>query len=304
MAYETGTATNLADLLTKLQAFATAQGWTIHFAGARTSGTGNALQLSKAGHAATFFSDTATPATPFLGVYAHDAYSAGNGTENQANGSAKCQTNRMSGPFQAYHFFAGNTYLYVVVETTAGVFKHAGTGVLIKFGAFNTGAFAYGCNWNYNATSNIISNEQDPSHAVPFDSLEDASPWGTAFRADSDGFVPRWFLSAGGTSTHEFWGGIRPTGASGFNRMLNVAHSPSEFTQRAALQPCLLGAVRSGNVSLVGYPPAVRWVNMTPFAPGDLLTIGGQQWKVFPVIRKNGVVGEPDSASYGYAFQL
>lgn len=315
MAYETGASTSVNDLLTKIATFASAQGWTINYNGARTSGTGNAVQLSKNGYSFTFYSDTATltgvDPKPWIGCYAHDAYSAGNGTENQANGSSKSYTNNMAGPFVAYHFFAGDTYFYVIVEVSTGVFKHLGIGVLTKFGTVTTGQFIYAVNWyyNYNSGANgYLSLATDLYHRYAFDEAESGNgnaPYGTQFRADNDSTTPKWCSPFGRATAWTFWGGVRSNGQNLNQSLMAQTNNPSAYTQRTTFQQCLLASSRTGGFrSICGYPPNVRYANMTNFTAGDVVTFGAEQWKLFPVIRKNGAAGEPNSGVYGYAFLL
>lgn len=312
MAHQNGTATDHVDLLDKLRVFALANGWTVHNFGARPAGAtaGQALQLSKGGFAFSFLSLSSAGTAPnpgqYVGGYAHDAYVGGSGTENQANASPKIYANAMTGPYQGYDFFAGDgangPYLYAVVETSAGTFKHFGVGVLDKFGAITTGAFVYAAAWNYDPTN--ISQWAQPRHSVPFDSTESSSvaySRSLHVRADSDTITPRWydpqatpFLRAGHRSA-----------STGFLTRTTVIGSASRRTGRTTLTPCLVSGERTGGLySLLGAPPGMRWVSLDYLDPGAVLTIGTDTWKVFPVIRKNGGAGQPNSERFGYAFKM
>lgn len=320
MPYETGTSSGVADLLDKLRVFATANGWTQNFFGARTSGSGTALQLTKGAQAVTFIADTgagsASDPGPYFGCYSHDTYSAGNGTENQANGSAKCYTNAMSGPFQAYHFISGAErgcdYLYVITEVSSGIFKHAGVGKLVGLGALNTGHFAFACRWSYSTTSNNISAPLHGGHSWPFDCGETAlrSGPGTQVRADSDGITPRWFDGYAASFGNRIGGGVRVTGTTTVGNQRGTLVGPalcsaSGITGRSVLLPAWVTAERTANLSSpMGFPPHLRWVRLDYFTPGDVLSLGGDQWKVFPVIRKNGTTGQVNSGAYGYAYKV
>lgn len=309
--YETGIADDVLDLLDKLAVFADDAGWTIDYHGSRTSGSGEALQLTKGAMACTFIADTtastgANPG-PYFGCYQHDAYNAGNGTENQANASEKCFANGMAGPYVAYHFMAGeeqgSEYLYVVVETAAGTFKHIGVGRLVGFGELQQGTFAFASNWSY--SSSWISTWNIDTHAVPFDERESTSaPWpGTVIREDGDDLSPRWFHARQSASSATYLrGGVRRSGESVYSPMLCGA---SAITGRAVLFPCwMAGARGSSYFSPLGYPPGMRWVKLDYLSPGDILTLGTDQWRVFPVIRKNGGPGQPTSGTYGYAYRV
>ena len=312
MPHQNGTATDHVDLLDKLRLFALANGWTVHNFGGRPAGAtaGQALQLSKSGLAGSFLSlsgaGTANDPGQFIGGYCHDAYVGGSGTENQANASPKIYANAMTGPYQGYDFFTGvgndGPYLYVVVETGAGVFKHFGIGVLDKFGAITTGAFVYACRWNYDP--NYISVWTSPRNSVPFDTTEGTSgnPGRSLHvRADSDTITPRWYDPQ---TSPLLRGGHRVAAAINLVRMPAYG-SASLRTGRTTLTPCLLAAERTGGLySMVGAPPGMRWVALDYLDPGAILTIGTDDWKVFPVIRKNGGAGQPNSERFGYAFKM
>lgn len=327
MAYQTGTATDPADLLDKLRVFAAANGFTINFFGDRTAGTAprKALQITKGVLIGSFLSDsapnTAIDPGPMIGTYCHGAYVSGNGTENQLQASEKIYCNDMAGPYQAYHFFcdnggSGQPYLYVVVETASGVFKHFGMGRLDTIGAITTGVFCYACRWKYQTTGTITINDADSTyHNVPFDSNENTNATqggGTRLRADSESISPRWFTSYGSGFGSRISGGVRglngPSTAIGQQRSLlwgPMRNAGSQRSGRTTLSPCLLAVDRQTNLqSMVGAPPNIRWVSLRYLDPGQVITLGTDNWKVFPVIRKNGTTGQVNSDLYGYAYRV
>lgn len=314
--YETGTATDVADLLGKLRTFALANGWSQNYYGARTSGTGNALQINKGGFYVTFRTDTGAGTTqdpgPYIGAYAHGTYSAGNGTENQSGASGVCLSNGMSGPFAAYHFISGaelgSDYLYAIVETTAGTFKHFGTGKMVGVGTLTNGQFVHACRWYY--TTAEINASNSAYHTIPFESyapnLSDANV-GWYVRADADTISPRWLVGKGysysaATNRHTRAGRLLAGYGFGYGLYTSAA---SALTARNMLAPCYVAGERAGGLfSPIGYPPGIRWVKLTNLAPNDVLTIGTDQWKVFPVIRKNGTTGQVNSDLAGYAYKV
>lgn len=316
MAYETGTATDANDLLSKLRTFVAANGWSEDNYGARTSGSGNALQINKGGFYVTFRTDTtsgtASDPGPFMGCYAHNTYSGGNGTESQAGASAFMMANAMSGPFTAYHFMSGtekgSEFLHVIVETVAGLFKHFGTGTLVKMGAITNGQFAHACRWNYAVAAVDVAD--DSRHAVPFDSRESsgvrAGP-SLNVRADAESVSPRWLESSSATAARGIKCGVRSaaTGSTAQGSNILMVNGASALTGRAMLFPCFLYGERTGGLfNPLGYPPGIRWVNLTLLEPNTVLTIGSDQWKVFPVVRKNGSAGQPNSGTFGYAYKV
>lgn len=316
--YETGTSPSVTDLLDKLRVFATANGWTQNSFGARTSGSGQALQLTKGTQYVTFIADTGTGTSTnpgnYFGCYSHNVYSAGNGTENQAQGSLKCFANAMTGPYIAYHFMTGAErgadYLYVVVEVTSGIYKHIGVGKLVSLGTLTTGMFAYASSWGYTASQ--IDLPLSTYHSWPFDSGEASvrNGPGTQIRADSDGVTPRWYDGSNQFSFGaRFGGGVR-TLSSTLGQLRGTVYpmglyGASAITGRTLLMPAWLYGERASNLSSpLGFPPGIRWVKLDYLTPGDVLTLGTDQWKVFPVIRKNGSTGQVNSGTYGYAYKV
>ena len=307
--YLPGASTDVADLLTKLRAFCQANGFNINYFGARSSGSGQALQVTKGSLVGTFLADsssgTASDPGPFLGTYCHNAYNVANGTESQLGGAAKTLANNVIGAFQAHHFFCNSAgeppYLYVVVETSPGIYKHVGMGLLEQAGSFASGLFNYACRWSYDPL--YISNVMSTGNAVPFDTAEDNLRRGTSLqvRGDSDSISPRWY--DGNTLGNRLAGGFR--NSSNLNSVLPlVLRGTSAMTGRNIGPPCLLlGERLSAIYSPLGYPPGIRWARLDNVPPGHQRTYGGVTWIVFPIIRKNGTSGQPNSDAYAYAYR-
>ncbi|MGO1072558.1 hypothetical protein [Lysobacter sp. CA199] len=311
--YETGGATDVLDLLSKLRSFAISSGFTVNYFGARTAVSGQALQLTKGDVSGSFLGEIVAGASndpgPNLMTYCHNAYNAANGTENQAAGSIKTRANAMLGAFQAYHFFANGPsdppYLYVCVETAPGIYKHAGIGQLRRVGAITTGVFNFACRWHYDP--NYISSLYNTRHSIPFDCADDSSRLGsgTQIRADSDGITPRWYDSYFSGQGNRFTGGFRTMNNGRATVQPLLLTASSGMTGRGALIPCYVGGERLNFVySPLGIPPGIRWCRLDNVPPGHIRSIGGVQWKLFPIIRKDGTAGQPNSEVYGYAYQI
>lgn len=62
----------------------------------------------------------------------------------------------------------------------------------------------------------------------------------------------------------------------------------------------------SGKTSLVADLQAARYIRLDTLEPGDTITLGTDQWKVYPVYKKNGGArsgGSLHSGTYGYAIR-
>lgn len=320
MSYETGSASNPNDLLDKLRIFALANGWTVDYYGGRTNaggglqaGSNNALAMNKAGLYFVLYHDTASNTTnnptPRVRAYTYPGpWVATNGSDLQAGKTEVVAANNLVGPYQAYYFFTdpAATYLHAALEVVPGRFSHFGVGSLDKAGGGDPVPYAYGMSWGY---STGINSPTSNYHAIPFDSDNSNSPnLSTVFRCNSDGETPRNYnvSESGGSLTINGNGGFRRTTASYLHfgqQLMRIA--PSALTGRAPLVPLILFAERTfGVFSIAGAARDMRSVRIDNITEGQVLTIGSDQWKVFPVVRKNGTTGVENSGNYGFAYRI
>jgi len=304
MAYETGTASGVNDLLDKLRLFALANGWTVDNYNTRSDGLGQALLMNKSGLFVAILSDTVSTGNSssppnFMQTYTYPGPYVG-ATPNiaQAGKTNTSTTDRLAGPFTAYHFVAGAAYLHAIVEVVPGRFAHFGVGALDKAGGGTPCAYSYGTNWNFDP---LYTNSIVAGHAIPFESNNGSQPGGNV-RADSDGITPRNFEIRNSGSTRAV-GGFLYTNFGLAQHMMRVG--PSALTGRATLAPAIIMIERTPGVfSFAGSVPDFRFVRIDNMAAGDVLTIGADQWKCFPIVRKNGPAGVENSGAYGYAYLI
>ncbi|MBT2748337.1 MULTISPECIES: hypothetical protein [unclassified Lysobacter] len=309
MAYATSAANDPNELLDKLRLFAQGAGWTIDGLRDRSAGAGKALSLHAGTLHATFLSqltggDGNNP-SPLLGTFGHTGYIANANAEVQNEASAASWANYAQGPYSAVYFFgrtAPQPYLHVVLETQAGTFKHFGTGRLVTAGVVTTGQYVYGSSWYYAA--NQINSADSQYHSVAFDdAYYNYTTPSTRIRADYEGITPRWHATNGDANDpRRLTCGWR-TKASPINLLKDVGHST--LTGRAPGQPLWCAVPRGAGLwSDVGHPPDLRFIRLDSYAPGEELPLGSDRWKVFPVHRKNGPAGTPNSGVYGYAYRI
>lgn len=309
MSYQTGTSTGPADLVDKIRLFAAGMGWSVDFNGARTDGTTGQVVVMRSGAlSCAFFTSTAAGSTSdpgqYVGAYTfRGAYNSGLNAMAQASRSSGTICNRMTGPYLAYWLFGGATYLHCVVELSAGLFRHIGVGLLDGAGLLTTGAYNHALRWSSDAS--YIDVPGSSSHAVPWDDTGTSAPGrGTEVHADSDGVSPRIIKIERDGSTDQGFGGWRGTSATGLVQPL-AACGLSTLTGRAMLIPLIVAGSRTGGYrSILGAPLDMRLVRMDAIAPGDMITIGADTWRCFPVCRKNGISGQENSGPYGYAYRV
>lgn len=333
MTYETGTALNVEDLLTKLSTFAvtTHGGWTqgylnttngwfelhkgsLSFSSKWTK-TGTPTVISC--HQATAFVDTSTAPG------AHTADS-GNGFNTTTTGhtNANLETERCvrdigNGPYPSYHFFAddvANDYIHVVAEAVTGTFRHFGFGILDKFGNNWTGGeYVYG-HYNDNATN---ATQVDPNTQVLLDALGVSSSdilraatlkigglanigsavWGVSAQNVSASLL----TDTAGNVRRQIHGGFRGGfEARGFGNPVgnfSTGYVPLQQISAYYRDPS------NPRVYLLGYLPAVAAVNVRNFSPAQEVTVGTDDWLIFPLSIKTTAAVAGRTANAGIAYK-
>jgi hypothetical protein len=318
MAFSTGTSTNLAALMTALDAFAVANGWTQD---QLNTGTGMAA-LHRNSVYVSFRWNTSTPNN--LGIYQALGYTGGNdpgahpndsGNGNVTSVDADLDNERYvaagNGPF-TYWFFEQDFYLHVVIEVSADLFRHFGFGTLVKTGDWTGGEYAYG---QHKATSGAVAVADTMLLDGLFDDLTAAQEsraatlhleglpnqvasgrwgqvWGATTGAQTD---------TGGIAKVNIQGGFRggPTAAY-FGR-----YSAGSSSGGIPMYPVELyyRDVANSRVYYLGYQPDVRGLNIRNFAVREIVTIGSDQWYTFPSQQKTVGNTGPGTNNQGIAYR-
>lgn len=321
MAYETGTAADLGDLLSKLDTFLVANGYTQNdFDDGATVASQGFANWTKGTlcigvkwiannpdtmslHQALAYSGSGLP-----GTHTDDSgngYNAAFGSDVQLE-SERCVSQMGNGPFVSYHFFendASPSYVHVVVEVEPEVFRHFGWGEMDKFTDWTGGEYCYGHYQNQNTfaqpsdTQTVVSMDaisgntgstarrQPTIHAEDLPHQAAAEKWlqhmGNVTSVSSRA---NWTDSAGEDKQISF-GGYRggPIGfqLGPFRSDVSTGHIP--------LYPLSLFTRDFVNnfVYYLGSVPDVRGVNIFNFSPGQEVTIGTDVWVLFPSSRRS-----------------
>lgn len=329
MAYQTGTATDSADLLDKLRAFLLANGWTIEawrFRIAQT--TWRWLAVSKSGFFFNFAVDLSAVSTRFpsnnhIRTRWATSYASGSDFQAQPGGAGSAAGGDILccdivGPYTAYHFFEGvgasGPYAYAAVQIGAGEFRHFGVGVLDRAGTYTGGEFAFGTVWT--AETAVISDSTSQFHMIPFDSSSSASevsPSATCtsvrcVESGAGGEVVGYgspptgrLLRCGGWMSHRTGQSSVARGSLGFEF---YRAGPTTVVGLAPLIRVQCHAERSsGMCSFIGEPPGFRHIRVDFLNPGDEITLGAEVWKVFPYIRKGTTPNIRSSGNIGIAYR-
>lgn len=304
--YETGTATDVSDLLTKLSTFLAGAGWTINKDAVQ--GSGRWLSVQKGSDLfLNFISDPAAGSSPnpgpYIYLYGATSYNGGAAYTAQPNTSAQCSTNKMTGAFTSYHFFEGDDYIHIVVELGAGFFRHIHGGTCEKICTFTGGTYVQG--------TNIYTNGNQPSSPGgrftmnPWQNVNSSQGSRGSFYANIDG-AAEWFTgkSTGTTGTRLADGvaGNSSTGleTNGLDAEL-FKRTPNATNGLTPLLPItIMPEKNSGLWNILGRVKDVRNCSMLNMQPGDTITIGSDEWLCFPWHARTTTTGDSTSEKSGY----
>lgn len=317
MGTQTGTAADTADLLDKLRLFAIAEGFTVDRWSARPDQPEDQVLMLAKGDLRVAFQGTRTDTKRGLEAFAYPAYDGALNPLDQVDRSARVPTNDLVGPYQAYDFYAGTglsgPYLHVVVETAPGLFRHFGTGIVNKLGAVTNGQYLYGTDHYLDGAHNEQANPHSSQHAWPFDDYNaDSSNAGMVVRAAVDDRI--WSYTS--WPTNEFSYDVRHGRLAlrtGYREAASSQNhgeiAPGAFTGNSQvngvvpLRPLIMSVRRTGDFySPIGYAPGVRFVHLRGVATRQVLSRGNENWRCYPVIRKNGLSPAQSSGEYGLAY--
>jgi hypothetical protein len=321
MAYQTGTASSRADLISKLSTFAVAAGWTQD---EYDSGTNRRCSLHKGSCYVHFWWDDLVygdsgSAGKCIAMYQSLGYSSGqkpyNHTDDSGGYGSGVYENYMDyqrmgvmyigdGPFTAYHFFSHTDIdnIYVVLEYTAGIYRHFGFGNIDKFGTWTGGEWVGGHRWHYTTKSTVGST----AHNVLLDGMNSGTGFEYGYagsRLHIEGFPNqvtggKWGL-VGGTTTEASTGLDR----SGKSRLCIMGGFRKSWWLNAL--NWLRSDALSGLINLVPIPIFYRQTDLTPnayrllgfmhnvyhiqmaaYEDEDEITIGSNTYKIFSMVRK------------------
>jgi hypothetical protein len=322
MAYQTGSATGQTDLFSKLNTFAAANGYTTDY----HNGTNRFLALSRSadGVYVTFYWDGVDhvalyQALGFSATYQEQPWNQANDSGNGNSVLGSISTGRHvnligNGPFPTYHFFAyTNPYaIHVVLEFSAGLYRHFGFGKINKETIWTGGAFCYGHHWAPEAGFSIFDDPTNIAHSIGMDNL--FQPQGGTYASN---------VGAGGTLHVE---GLpnQPSGGKWGHACREATDDLYVGTDRASVQRVrisgswragiplaqygwLLPDLSNGFIPIVpmlffyhdgdasstpndwyylGSMPNIGHIHLEGIDPAQVITVGADDWVAFPGVRK------------------
>lgn len=326
MTYQTGTATNVDDLLAKLSTFAVTAGWTEEKVVAGSGdGASSELYLSKGTIFVTFEAMLTGGNNVYHGInqaldHPHlemkgaTGFDGGETVANQpGTHTAGCETNWLLPNMTAFHFFTDptKTYIHVAIETTANEFRHIHFGILDKLGAYTGGEYITAC--QHFQSASFIDEPMNFQHSWPWVQIGNSGPVHQQLRVVADGET--WHQAVGNNTNNNQWFPPMQGAAQGFpiEDFLEVksntskAAQPNTFNSTVVLfqLPCHIRR-SSTKKTPVGKPHDLRMCNMQNVSPATSIFFGGDEWVIFPVIQKKdpGLRDNlPNSAFLAYAYK-
>jgi hypothetical protein len=305
MAYATYSVSNVLALVQAVADYAQAQGWTVVRSGASNS----VATITAPGHATSFVVSAlsgTTIQTTQLWVYGQGQ--TGNLQARTAFHVVTTSKGSWGGPPVLAHFFTelgDNPWFAAAVDCGGGSYRNFCFGYLEKFGTYSDGAF--------------VSGTQMP-----------AAYYNGGF--SSEDFIAYLLTGCGSYSNSGNRGSVLVNGAwtpfavQGFNDDdLHLVGAPPYFCPLPAgwnaanafsgYTPLLPINIYRGSLDRtngfwqpLGYPPGIRQIDMTNFAPAQEFTLPDSSvWRVFPAMRKADMTPLPDvetSGPLGYAFRV
>lgn len=336
MSFETGTASNMNDLMTKLSIFVVANGGVEDQYTAESGATDGKLSL----HIDTVYVHYAwnSSQSPNIGVYHSLGFiSAGTdlwaNTDDSGNGTASTPDtgsvwnslsifNRFigdigNGPYTSYHFFHDDAtveYFHIALEYGPNTFRHFGFGQLEKYWDFTgKGEYCYGhtqADGNPETQDALISSNGTSSTSLPerhatihvegLPGQPGSSKWGSTARFTSLGSV---WLDRAGNQQVRIVGGC-PSGPIGSQFSILPSNAGDGFLP---LVPNTIFyrdvTAAPDNVYFMGFQPDVRTVNMKSLVAKEEITVGDDTYMVFPHVRKQNTGVLEESRNLGIAYK-
>lgn len=308
--YQTGTATSATDLVQQLATFLTSAGWTVNKSQAQGSGWWISVQKGT-DLFANLVSDpaagTGTNPGPFIYLAPATGYNGSLAWNAQpGNPSGYTTINKLTAPFTKYYFFEGDDYCHIVIEVSAGVFRHIQFGTVEKACTLTGGQYFMGTNLYYSSTT-----PSDPSNLAnnfPWEAVANTiTTYNWVYANAGDG--ARWFknynsftqgyrISAGVINVSS--GATTTLDSRGLSNLLYL-RTPNVSNGITPLVPIFMLLEKASALwALVGQPKDIRFVNLTNYLPGDTITIGSDEWLVFPYTSRSTTTADSTSDKSGY----
>ncbi len=330
MAYQTGTATDQTDLMSKLSTFAQANGYTEDY----YSGANKHLSLSRS--ADNLYVSFMWDGVDYIGMFQALGYAGGsaespwNQADDSGNGNSDFDSNPDqgrqvsaigAGAFTAYHFFADTSpyTIYIVLEFSPGLYRHFGFGLIQKTGTWTGGAWCVGHLWNPGGFTAFTAYDTPGhnAHTVLMDNvLTQRQTYFGTYNNDAGGTLyiegmpnqagaSKWGHSISNTVDDADIGTDR--GSNARIRIAGGCRGGLALSQFGRFLPNLSNGFipiipmelfyNDGDNSdagwyYLGVMPNIGHIHLHGIDAAQELTVGADTWIAFPTVRKSNVGGD------------
>lgn len=306
MAFETGVATSLNDLISKLVTFATAElGWS-NLGAAPASPAGTYLQSGSGGIFGIGGDDgTTTNALHLMSCASHTPGAAfGSQPETTFRNYSRARVGpNMVFPTAAYWFFGTGQYLHFVIEDNPGEFWHGALGTLDKNFSYSGGHYV--CGTSDGGSPNVPATGDRNFPFTPFAGQGNGNLQSNGIIMDGTAS----FLNNSNDATRGFSQGSHPlAGNQSSHPCLNVYN---DFVGRSLLTPLSVYCYRYASTFrryFIGKAPAMAGCGLKYLGGKGTMVLGSDTWYCFP-IRKywptndNQAVGQISTGLWGLAYK-
>lgn len=275
MAYATGLANTLGDLVSAIQSACTNNGWTL--SGEVLHKDDVHVRIQVAGETVTFLGGT------------------GIDGENEITGSGPTIV-RMHALAQAFtfpltyevHILTDPDEVYVIINYAVDFYQWAAWGQSTVEGLPGTGVwYAASCNAGGATAISIAAfgTQLGSSNGLQHPALLATSSTSGVGNNNQNGYVQHGLDS-------EAWNPANPSNNNGLHGYTALhpllSLLPNSWNDQTLLLPVVAYRLRSGNkVSLVADLAHARHCRIDFHDPGDIITLGEDQWRVYPCYRKD-----------------
>jgi hypothetical protein len=338
MSYQAGVSTGPNDLISKLETFLVAEGWTVNLSAGIGAGHRLHVQKTAADTTEMYFNFRSAIAETGTTLITEDNDGGANGTVTglvvngstgynggslwhvqpgypqnltDANTSFGCVMSPMSTTaIPAYYFFTPDSdsdTVHIVVEVTAGKFQFMSLGMMVKQGTITGGQYfsaSFSSHQPYYdwATSGLNRDGSRYFQNEPYDN----QACNGAVYVDVDGDAS--WRNAGYRVSNDqiIFPCPSPSDALPDIHKEGMASffyskSPDAYNAMAAMCPIYTFLERDDdNYSLIGWPDGVRFLNTTNYDPAEEITYGAETWTVF---HADSLEGDPQNMFTGFAYK-
>lgn len=301
---ETGVASDVHDLLSRINTRLTAEGWTINKYDIADPDIHD-LYVSRLIDSSTrYFLFRATLSSSQLWTCGATGFDGGQTWDNQPGRGQHANTNFVAAPIKQYKFFGAASYFYISIQKQTAIYGHAGIGVLEKCGTWVGGEFCFGTyiTLDPNGPNYRWDDPYYSTHAYPFDSMSGYSRPGSV-RVDTGYGTSVWHTFNTSSTLKAIGQGRR----NALMERMRVRNGPNEFNGQTILLPvyCYVRKqVPEAAWLYAGKPPDLRMLNITGLNYEDTLVLGPDNWNTFPILQKNGASRQPNSSFYGIGYKV